>query len=230
MMYSKKDFQKYLSQFIDEKYANFSKKLGIGKLEPIGVRVPKLREIAKDLSKANWQEFFKNEKNVNAETVILKGLCLGYAKISFDEFAKHLLQFFDMVESWAETDISASSFKIVKKNLQKTYDIILPYLHSQEEFKVRLAVIILLDYFVCEDWINVALSEILKISYGQYYIDMAVAWLISVCFVKFRQKTLNLLSKKVLPKFVQNKAIQKCRESFRISDKDKALLNQLKIK
>lgn len=229
MVYIEKKFQGYLSQFIDKNYANFSKKLGVGKLEPIGIRVPKLREIAKDLSKQNWQEFFENEKNLNAETVILKGLCLGYAKLSFDEFIKFLSQFFDMVESWAEVDISASSFKIIKKNMKKTFDFILPYLLSKDEYKARLATVILLDYFVCDDWIDVVLNTLQKISFGKYYIDMAVAWLLSVCFVKFRDKTLLLFQKKSLPKFVQNKAIQKCRESFRVAIEDKILLLNYKI-
>ncbi|MBO7508056.1 MAG: DNA alkylation repair protein, partial [Clostridia bacterium] len=168
--------------FVDEDYAKFSKKLGVGKLEPVGIRVPKLREIAKQLSKQNWREFFDCEKNDCPEIIILKGLCLGNAKIDFDEFLQYLAKFFDMVESWAETDISASNFKIVKKNLEKTFGFVLPYLHSGEEYKVRLAVIILLDYFVCDEWIDTVLDQIQKIEFGKYYIDMAVAWLVSVCF------------------------------------------------
>ena len=229
MEYNKDEFEKYLKSFVDEKYAEFSGKIGIGKLKPIGVRVPKLREIAKDLSKSNWQEFFDLQKNDSTEIITLKGLCLGYAKVGFDEFLLYLTKFFEMVESWAETDISASSFKIIKKNLQQTYNFVLPYLFCEEEYKVRLAVIILLDYFLCDEWVDDVLCKIQKIQFGKYYIDMAVAWLLSVSFVKFREKTLSLLEKKSLPKFVQNKAIQKCKESFRVLQEDKTMLETLKI-
>ena len=57
---------------------------------------------------------------------------------------------------------------------------------------------------------------------------MAVAWAISVCYVKFRDKTLKLLKIKELDIFVQNKAIQKIRESFRVSDEDKEMLKKYK--
>ena len=58
--------------------------------------------------------------------------------------------------------------------------------------------------------------------------NMAVAWAISVCYVKFRDKTLKLLKIKELDIFVQNKAIQKIRESFRVSDEDKEMLKKYK--
>ena len=229
MKYEKQNFKQKLLSFADIDYAKFSAKIGIGKLVPIGVRVPKLREIAKEMSEQNWREFFDLEENFSPETIMLKGLCLGYAKIYFDEFLSFLSKFFDIVESWAEVDIAASSFKIIKNNLQKTYDFILPYLLSFDEYKVRLAVVILIDYFVNDIWIDTVLDVIPKINFGKYYIDMAVAWLVSVCFAKYRDKTLLLFEKKCLPKFVQNKAIQKCRESFRVSQLDKSLLLQFRI-
>ena len=78
-------------------------------------------------------------------------------------------------------------------------------------------------------WIDKVLDVLQKIGQGQYYVDMALAWTLSVCFVKYRDKTLNLFEKKCFSKFVQNKAIQKCRESFRVSEEDKQLLQKYKL-
>ena len=58
---------------------------------------------------------------------------------------------------------------------------------------------------------------------------MAIAWLLSVCFIKYRANTLELLKSKKLSPFVQNKTISKIRESYRVSDEDKELVNKLKI-
>ena len=60
----------------------------------------------------------------------------------------------------------------------------------------------------------------------EYYVNMAVAWLISECFVKFRDITMPLFENNNLNKFIINKAISKCRDSYRVSEEDKELLIQ----
>ena len=50
---------------------------------------------------------------------------------------------------------------------------------------------------------------------------MAQAWLISMMFIKFREKTLDYLKENTLDNWIQNKAIQKIRESTRVSKEDK---------
>ena len=229
MNYNKKTFRAEFLNLCDEKYQEFSKKIAIGKLEPVGIRVPKLKELAKNLAKSNWQDFFETEENWCSEIIILKGLVLGYAKLDIGQFLNYLHQFFEMVESWTETDICAASFKIIKKNQQRVFDEILPYLYCKKEYKVRLAIIILLDYFLTDDWIDKVFRLLPQIEQGEYYVDMAIAWTLSVCFVKYREKTLDILKKKVFSKFVQNKAVQKCRESFRVSEEDKQLLQKYKL-
>lgn len=229
MEYNKKTFKKELLAPADKKYKEFSQKLGMGQLEMLGIRIPVLKKFAKELSKTNWQEFFDCEENFCAEVVTLKGMCLGYAKLEFDEFLKYLKKFFEMVESWVETDTTIPTFKVIAKNKEKVWQEIQPYLFCDREYQTRLALIILLDYFLTNEWIDMVLEVLPKIKQGQYYVDMALAWLLSVCFVKFRDKTLKLIEKKCFSKFVQNKAIQKCRESFRISDNDKQLLLNFKL-
>ena len=59
---------------------------------------------------------------------------------------------------------------------------------------------------------------------------MAKAWLISVCYVKFKEKTLVFLLNNNLDTFTYNKAIQKIIESNRINISDKEYLKQLKRK
>ena len=228
-MYNKNNLKNELNGLADEKYKQFSSKMGMGKLNILGIRVPKLRTLAKELANSNWQEFFVHENNWCSEIIVLKGLVIGYAKIDIDTFENFLLKFFDMVESWMETDICASNFKIINKNRQQIFEFIKPYLFCNQEYKTRLAIIILLDYFLINEYIDSVLKILPKIEHGDYYVDMAVAWLLSVCFVKFREKTLDLLKQKKFSRFVQNKAIQKCCESFRVSTKDKELLKEFKI-
>ena len=77
------------------------------------------------------------------------------------------------------------------------------------------------------------LSEALALLEGmrqeQYYVRMAVAWAVSICYVKFPRETERLLKKRGLSQFVQNKAIQKIRESRRVSREEKDALLAWKL-
>lgn len=59
---------------------------------------------------------------------------------------------------------------------------------------------------------------------------MGNAWLIAECYIKFPKQTLKLLENKSLNSWTHDKAIQKIRESYRVSGEAKDYLNQLKIK
>ena len=79
-------------------------------------------------------------------------------------------------------------------------------------------------------YIDSTLKELNNVRHDGYYVKMAVAWALSLCFVKQRAKTLVLFQNNELDAFTYNKALQKCRESFRVSDADKALLQNMKRK
>ena len=52
---------------------------------------------------------------------------------------------------------------------------------------------------------------------AKYYAQMACAWLVSVCFVKFPKKTFGYLKKRTLQKEIHQKIIRKIVESIAIS-------------
>lgn len=96
------------------------------------------------------------------------------------------------------------------------------------EFSLRVPLVVLLEYYIGDAYIDRLLE-----TYGQnysdaYYVRMAQAWALSICFVKCRDKTLEFLRHDQLDTWTHNKAIQKCRESLRVSAEDKALLQRLK--
>ncbi len=59
---------------------------------------------------------------------------------------------------------------------------------------------------------------------------MAIAWLISMCYIKFKGRTLTYLKNNKLDDWTYNKAIQKIIESNRVSIEDKNLLRGMKRK
>ena len=87
-----------------------------------------------------------------------------------------------------------------------------------------------MTYFLNGDYFLKVLKMLLSTKSNYYYVDMAVAWAISVCFVKNYNQTLMLFKNCKLSNFVFNKTIQKCMESFRLANNQKEELKSLKRK
>lgn len=217
-------------ELADEDYKRFHSSLVPGNDNIAGVRVPKLRALAKEIAGSDsWREFLRCESQGIYEEEMLKGLVIGMAKCGTDERLELVKAFVPHIDNWAVCDIFTGGLKAFRKNRE----LILPYVEqcllSEEEFTVRFAVCMLMDYFVDEEYIDYTLSEIKGINHTGYYVMMARAWALSVCFIKQRDKTLELFKTMSLDRETQNKAIQKCRESLRVSPEDKQMLLSLKI-
>lgn len=216
-----------LSEHKDEKYRDFQYKLIPNAKNIIGVRVPILRKIAKEIVKGDWKNFLEKRNKETYEEIMLEGYVIGYGKMSIDEALKYLENFIPKIDNWAICDSSINTFKFTLKNKEKVYEFIRPYLVSEKEFVVRFAVIMLLTFYIDDQYIDEILEIMGKISNKAYYVQMAVAWTISVCYVKFPFKTEEFLVKNLLDDFTHNKSIQKIKESFRVAEKDKLRLKSL---
>jgi 3-methyladenine DNA glycosylase AlkD len=93
---------------------------------------------------------------------------------------------------------------------------------------VRFSIVCLLDYYINESYIDKLTCIVKEVKSNEYYINMALAWLISIMLVKEYDKTLPLLKDGALDLWVHNKSIQKARESYRLSLKQKEELRSLK--
>lgn len=102
------------------------------------------------------------------------------------------------------------------------------YLKSDKEFEIRFGVVMILSYYVEEQYLDKNFKAFDLIKNDAYYVQMAVAWAISICLIKFYDKTLDYLEKADLDKFTYNKAIQKAIESYRITDEQKEYLREKK--
>ena len=90
--------------------------------------------------------------------------------------------------------------------------------------------VMMLDYFLNEEYIDKVLNILLSIDREEYYINMAIAWTLADAYVDFKDKINDIIINKKLSPWVHNKTIQKICESFRISNEDKSYLKTLKIK
>lgn len=216
----------------DEKYKEFHGGLIPGvKTEFLGVRVPILRKVAKDIMKGDWRVFLKEYEDSNIyEEVMLYGIVLSGTKCQFSEKLQFLEKYVPRIDNWAVCDIVCGNLKVVEEHQKEMYDFIQKYLNSDREYEIRFGVVILLQYYINENYIDTVLKWYKKIQHEGYYVKMAIAWGISVCFVQQKEKTLEfIINNKDMDKFTYNKAIQKIIESNRVSDEDKKMLRTHKI-
>lgn len=215
----------------DEKYRKFNESLIPGaEGTSYGVRLPQLRAIAKEIIKGDWQQFLADAAGSDIyEIIMLRGLVIATAPCSYGDRLDMLADFVPAINNWAVCDCVCASIKSAKKHLPETWAFLQPYLERTEEFSLRFAVVMLMDYFITAEYIDRVLDIYQTLRHEAYYVNMAIAWAMSVCFVKFRDKTLSVFEAQTLSPWVQNKAIQKCRESRRVSAEDKAFLLQYKM-
>ncbi len=225
-----KKIRQDLVNLADKKYKKFHSSLCPGTDNIIGVRVPILRNYAKKLSKQeNIKEYISFNKTIYYEEVMLQGMLIGFIKnTDIKEILEIIKNFVPKIDNWAVCDIFCAGLKIVNKNKETVWTFIQKYLKSKKEFELRFAIVMILDYFIDEKYINEVLKIFDNIKHDGYYVKMAIAWAISVAFVKFPKTTMKYLKQNNLDDWTYNKGLQKICESLRVSDKTKKEIRKMK--
>ena len=221
---------KKLFEIADEEYRKFHSSLCPNTNNIIGVRIPTLREMAKEIAKQRPQEFLSEIDDRYYETVMLYGMVIGYLKSSLEEKQKYLDIFVPKIDNWAVCDCCISTYKFTNKHLEEMWEYIQKYINSDKEFEVRFAVIMLMDYYLNDKYIDKVLKILGEIKHEGYYVKMGVAWAISVAFVKYEEKTRQFLANSTLDDFTYNKSLQKIIESNRVGKKVKSEIREMKRK
>ena len=225
-----KKIRKELLALADPKYKEFHSSLCPGTDNIIGVRIPVLRNYAKKLSKQEtFKEYISFNKTVYYEEVMLQGMLIGLIKdTDIKEILSIIKNFVPKIDNWAVCDIFCSGLKTVNKNKETVWQFIQKYLKSKKEFELRFAIVMMLDYFIDDKYIDDVLNILDNIKHDGYYVKMAVAWTISVAFVKYPKITMKYLEKNNLDDWTYNKALQKICESFRVSKETKKAIKAMK--
>ena len=223
------EIRKEIEKLADEDYKKFHSSLCPNADNIIGVRVPLLRELVKKIYKTqNWQKYLEFEP-VYYEEKVIQGMLIGFdTKEDLVEIQKRIENYVPVIDSWAVCDTFVAGLKITKKYPKQMWEFIQKYLRSKKEFELRFGIVMLLDYYITDEYIDQVIQILDKIKHEGYYVKMAVAWAISNCYIKFPAKTYQYLLTDNLDDFTHNKAIQKTRESYRVSKEEKEKLNKIK--
>lgn len=214
----------------DLKYKEFHSGLCPNTDNIIGVRIPELRKIAKQIAKESPEEFLNTTQTKYYEEKMLYGLVIGYMKLDLEKVLYYLDKFVPMIDNWAVCDCCTSTYKFTKTHKLEMWNYIQKYLKSNKEFELRFAIVMIMDYYLEEEYLEEVLKIYNNIKHNGYYVKMAVAWAISMCYVKFPQATEQFLNNNNLDNFTYNKSLQKIIESYRVSEDTKQKMRQMKRK
>ena len=227
------NLRKEIEKLEDTEYKKFNKNICKDtKYEMVGVRVPQLRALAKEIViREDWKNYAVCEDIKYFEEIFVKGLIIAYSKISFEEKKKYIKEYISYIDSWALTDSFCPTLKIKAKELEEVWSFIALFLDSEKEFEVRFSVIMMLDYFIIDEYVDKVIERLNKIKHEGYYVKTGVAWCLAEIGIKYNEKLMNFLnSKNDLDDFTYNKTLQKMIESYRITKEQKLILKEMKRK
>ena len=219
-----------LESLADPAYKAFNESLLPGVETAYGIRLPQMRQVAKTLLRQDPAGFLEHFQPNCYEETQLRGLVIGGMKLPWEEKRPLVEDFLPRIDNWAVCDTFCGSLKPRSpQDVPLMWEFLKPLYASDEEYKARFAAVMQLSHFVDAVHLEEGLGLLGQVRHPGYYAKMAVAWALSVWFVKFPQETESLLAQRAFESWVQNKAIQKVRESRRVSKEDKDRLLSYKL-
>lgn len=216
-MMTYEDVVRELNANTDAKYKDFIAKLvpNIDKDTIIGVRMGALRSLAREIRKEENLDIFNEAKFYYREEKLLYALCIFKMSESFDAAMNALDEFLPHIDSWEVTDLIAGELIIKEAQREKAFQKALSYVHSSDEYTIRLGLVILLKKFNDEAHIDKIIDALKSISLDAYYVNMAAAWLLCELYFTDKAKVDEFLSSEAISMEIKNMTRQKIRESLK---------------
>jgi len=225
------NIRQQLFELAEDEYKQFSSSLLPGIDDLLGVRLPALRKIAKQIAKKDWRSYLENADEMYFEEIMLQGMVLGYVNDDdIEDVLGYIVDFIPKINNWSVCDSFCVGLKMTNKNKERIWDFLQPYLSSDKEFEVRFGIVMLIDFYIDDDYIKLVIEKLDSIRHDGYYVKMAVAWAISICYIKFEELTLDYLKNNNLNDFTYNKSLQKICESLKVNKNSKAFIRGMKRK
>ena len=224
------DIQQRLFALQDKEYGAFTAKLNptVDPSTIIGVRLPALRALAKELKGTDEAARFLNSlPHTYLEENHLHSFILTYIK-DFDEGIAAVERFLPYIDNWAVCD--SLRVKALAKAPEKLLAYIEKWLLSDHTYTIRCGILNLMNYYLDDRFDERYPAMVAAVHSEEYYVNMMIAWYFATALAKQYEAVLPYLTEQRLDKWVHNKTIQKAVESYRITDEQKAYLKTLKIK
>ncbi|MBR5598631.1 MAG: DNA alkylation repair protein [Alphaproteobacteria bacterium] len=210
---------KKLQSISEEKYKNFSLKLLPENTKLLGVRVPLIKKMAKQIKKNNESHTYlciPLKQLEYQEEKMLFSLLIAYQDIAEEIRVENIKKYVSYISNWSECDTFSSALKTIKYNSEFYYNNFLSYTQSTEEYEVRFFYVVATNYFINDTYLFRILELIKKQKYNGFYDRMAVAWFLSMAFVKYEDEIKKYLKNTRLDTMVYQKTLSKINDSYQI--------------
>ena len=202
----------------------------------LGLHLPEMKQVAKSLAKeanaldtlhAYEQEYLADRFRLTYEETLVWGLTINALKCSWEERLSLLKPYIPVLDNWAVCDSFCCNAKwALKLPPQTLWEFLLPYLHSNQEFEVRFAIVMSMCYLMTEEWLSVIFHQLEALDLSKiqskytslpspYYVRMGMAWLLATALAKFPDETRAFVNHSSLTEDVKRLYARKARESFR---------------
>lgn len=230
MSFDFKKLEEKLFSLKDGKFCDFNSSLipSVKKESVIGIKTPLLKQIAKEIFlNEDYSSFLDELPHKYFEENQIHAFLLFYIK-DYEKLIFELEKFFPFVDNWATCD--QIKIKINKKNLFEFEQKINSWLYcgDENEYCVRFAVRMLMNFFLDENFNVEVLQKVLKIKTEKYYVKMMISWFFATALAKQYEETIKIFYEKKMDLWIFNKSIQKALESFRVPKEHKDELRKLK--
>lgn len=225
-----REIQARLLEMQDLEYRDFHGALmpTIEKERIIGIRVPKLRRLAKELAgNPDIGVFLKELPHTYYEENNVHAFLIEQTK-DYETCLAQVEEFLPFVDNWATCDMMVP--KVFGKHKKEFLDAIRSWLASDKTYTVRFGVGMLMRFYLDADFQPEYLDMVAALRSQEYYVNMMIAWYFATALAKQYEAVLPCFEEQHLDVWTHNKALQKARESCRITPEQKEYLNTLKIK
>ena len=217
--------ENYLESIKNEEKIEWTRNIINTKMPVLAIKLEKLREIVKEMKKGEFYSFLDNMPTSSFEILTISGYLISEIK-DFKIQKNYIKKYALKCDNWSNCD--TLSFKI-KNNEGNYISLSKELVKSKKTFVRRVGVDILFSLVKKDNYSDEIFNILDSLSNEEeYYVNMAIAWLLCEMFIKQRKKTIEYLNHNNLNKFAINKAISKCRDSFRVSKTDKEMLLKYK--
>lgn len=219
-----------LVSLADPAYRAFHSKL-MPTVDPekiLGVRVPQLRKLAKELAGTQAAaEFLRDLPHGYYDEDNLHGFLIAAGK-DFTQVLDQLDRFLPYVDNWATCDLlSPKAFRKHPPELRKQ---IRRWVEDAHTYTVRFGLGMLMSFYLDEGFQMEDLDLAAGVRREEYYVKMMAAWYFATALAKQYDAALPYLRQRRLDRWTHNKTIQKAVESYRITPEQKDELRSLRWK
>ena len=218
-------FTTYLLSLKSDQYLLFNQKLLPTVDNLICIQVPVLRKLAKELKQTDLKQFLLVMRHDYYEENMLHGFVVGELckdkSLPIEEKLQYIRAFIPYIDNWAVCDSFCSSIKIARLYSREFLELVKETLKVDKEYYKRFGFVMLLFHFVNEQYMSLIFQCCSQYNSTDYYVQMSVAWLLSMCYVKEKDATLSFLRQKALDEFTYRKTISKILESNQVSKDEK---------